>query len=170
MKTIIISLMIAFVFSFTIGFNPTDVYAEDVEYTVSGYLSKVELIPIPDVDKHTIGIFERRGVVIFKNGETAAFHSRGTWDHIDSNGTFQGYSTLTFEDGSTIMSKSSGNISKEVGKLPILTGKGEYIMGTGQYEGIKGNTTYTGNFITPYNDKTKGDAVMNVKGSYTLPK
>jgi hypothetical protein len=54
--------------------------------------------------------------------------------------------------------------------MPTLTGKGEYIKGTGEYEGIKGNITYSGNFITPYNDKTKGDAVIKAKGSYTLPK
>jgi hypothetical protein len=169
MKRLISLFVLSLILSFILGINSNFAKAEDVEYTVSGYLSRVEFAPVPDVDKHTIGIFERRGVAIFKNGKTAAYHSRGTWDHIDNNGTFQGYSTLTFEDGSTITSKSLGNISKEEGKMPTLTGKGEYIKGTGEYEGIKGNTTYTGNFITPYNDKTKGDAVMNVKGSYTLP-
>jgi hypothetical protein len=68
------------------------------------------------------------------------------------------------------MSKGSGNISKEAGKLPNMSGKGEYIKGTGKYEGIKGSVTYTSKFITPYNDKTKGDTVMKAKGSYTLPK
>ena len=141
MKRIIISLMIGFVFSFTFGLNPIEVNAEDVEYQVSAYLVRVEFIPIADVEKHSIGLYERRGVAIFNNGETAAYHSRGTWDHIDENGTWQGYSTLTFEDGSTIIAKGSGNISKESGKSSTLTGKSEYIKGTGKYEGIKGNVT-----------------------------
>jgi hypothetical protein len=170
MKRLILVFVMSLILSFTLDINFNFANAENVEYTVSGYLSKVESIPIPDVDKHTIGIYERRGVAIFTNGDTAAFHSIGTWDHIDGNGTFQGYSTLTFEDGSTIMSKGSGNISKEAGKLPNMSGKGEYIKGTGKYEGIKGSVTYTSKFITPYNDKTKGDTVMKAKGSYTLPK
>ena len=127
MKRLIISLVIGFVFSFTFGFNPIEVNAEDVEYQVSAYLVRVEFIPIPDVEKHSIGLYERRGVAIFNNGETAAYHLRGTWDHINENGTWQGYSTLTFEDGSTIIAKGSGNISKESGKLSTLTGKSEYI-------------------------------------------
>ena len=170
MKKIIMSLMIGFVFTFTFGINPKEVKAEDVEYQVSAYLVRVEFIPIPDVEKHSIGLYERRGVAIFNNGETAAYHSRGTWDHIDENGTWQGYSILTFKDGSTIIAKGSGNISKESGKLSTLTGKSEYIKGTGKYEGIKGNLSFSGNSITPYNDETKGDAIMNAKGSYTLPK
>jgi hypothetical protein len=170
MKRIIISLVIGFVFSFTFGFNPIEVNAEDVEYQIVNYTVGVNFIPVPDVEKHAIGTYERRGVAIFKNGETAAYHSRGTWDHIDENGTWQGYSTLTFEDGSTIIAKGSGNISKESGKSSTLTGKSEYIKGTGKYEGIKGNLSFSGNSITPYNDETKGDAIMNAKGSYTLPK
>ena len=162
--------IIAFILTITTGIFLNYANAEDVEYTVSAYLVRVEFIPIPDVEKHSIGLYERRGVAIFNNGETAAYHSRGTWDHIDENGTWQGYSTLTFKDGSTIIAKGSGNISKESGKSSTLTGKSEYIKGTGKYEGIKGNLSFSGNSITPYNDETKGDAIMNAKGSYTLPK
>ena len=50
-------------------------------------------------------LYERRGVAIFKNGETAAYHTRGTWDFVDKNGTFQGYSTLTYKDGSTTITE-----------------------------------------------------------------
>jgi len=47
---------------------------------------------------------------------------------------------------------------------------GEWIKGTGKYEGMKGNFSYSGYYITPYNKETKGDVVINVKGSYTLSK
>jgi hypothetical protein len=47
---------------------------------------------------------------------------------------------------------------------------GEWIKGTGKYEGMKGNFSYNGYYITPYNKETKGDVVINVKGSYTLSK
>jgi len=170
MKRLFIMSIIAFVFSFTIGFSSTDVNAEDVEFQVASYIVNFEFLPVPDVDKHAIGTYERRGVAIFKDGETAAYHTRGTWDFIDSNGPFQGYTTLTYKDGSTASSKYTGTMKKEPEKLPTYTGKGEWIKGTGKYEGIKGNFSYDGYYITPLNKETKGDVVINVKGSYTLQK
>lgn len=84
--------------------------------------------------------------------------------------TFQGYSTITYKDGSTTITKYTGNMSKESGNLETYSGKGEYIKGTGKYEGIKGNLSFDGYYVTPYNKETQGDAVINAKGSYTLPK
>jgi hypothetical protein len=48
-------------------------------------------------------------------------------------------------------------------------GKGEYIKGTGRFQGIKGSSTFSGKYITPYGKETKGDVVMDVTGTYTLP-
>ena len=137
---------------------------------VINYLVEVNFIPVPDVEKHAIGTYERMGVAIFKNGETAAFQTRGLWDFVNHNGVFNGYQTLTFPDGSTNMIKYSGNMTTEGENLPTLKAKGEYVKGTGKYEGIKGNVTIEGKYITPYNKETKGDAVFNQKASYTLPK
>ena len=170
MKKLFLLSTIVFVFTITMGFFLNNAQAEEVEYQVVNYLVGVNYIPVPDVEKHGIGTYERRGVAIFKNGETAAFHTRGLWDFINHNGVFNGYQTLTFPDGSTNMIKYSGNMTTEGENLPTLKAKGEYINGTGKYEGIKGSVTYTSKFITPYNDKTKGDTVMKAKGSYTLPK
>ena len=170
MKKLILLSVITFVFSFTFGLYPNNAKAEDVEYQVVNYLDGVNFIPVPDVEKHAIGTYERRGVAIFKNGETAAFHTRGLWDFVDHNGVFNGYQTLTFPDGSTNTIKYSGNMTKEGENLPTLKAKGEYVKGTGKYEGIKGNVTIEGKYITPYNKETKADAVFNQKASYTLPK
>ena len=68
------------------------------------------------------------------------------------------------------MLKYSGTMSKESGMLPTYKGKGEYIKGTGKYEGIKGNVAWDGSYVTPYNKETKGDVIVKAKGSYTLPK
>jgi len=170
MKKFILLSVLAFIFSFTFGLYPDNAKAEDVEYQVIDYLVRVDFIPIPDVDKHAVGTYERRGVAIYKDGQTAAYHSEGTWDFVDSNGPFTGYTTLTYKDGSTAMIKYSGNMTKEPEKLPKYTGKGEYTKGTGKYEGIKGTVSFTGEYVTPYGKETKGDSIVNNKASYTLPK
>ena len=170
MKKLILLSVLVFVFSFTIGFYSNNANAEDIEYKVTTYIVNIQFVPVPDVENHAVGIYERRGVAMFKNGEIAAFHTRGTWDFIDSEGDFHGYTDLTYQDGSTTMVKYSGTMTKEPEKLPKYTGKGEYIKGTGKYEGIEGTVSFSGDYITPYDEKTKGDVVMIVKGSYNLPK
>jgi hypothetical protein len=170
MKRLFITSTIVFSLMVLLGFSLNIANAEDIEYKVTSYIVNVQMVPVPDVEKHAVGMYERRGVAIFKDGETAAYHTRGTFDFVDANGPFQGYSTLTFEDGSTSTMKYSGTMTKESGKLPSYKGKGEYINGTGKYEGIKGNLTWEGNYVTPYNKETKGDVIVNAKGTYTLPK
>ena len=124
MKKLFLLSTIAFVFTITMGFFLNNAQAEEVEYQVVNYLVGVNYIPVPDVDKHAIGTYERRGVAIFKNGETAAFHTRGLWDFVNHNGVFNGYQTLTFPDGSTNMIKYSGNMTTEGENLPTLKAKG----------------------------------------------
>jgi hypothetical protein len=136
-------------------------------------LTRIEVVPIPDVERHAIGVLERRGVAIYENGETAAYHTRATFDSIrGQGGSFLGYSDYTFADGSTIVSKYQGTSWVPSGeKLYSLKGTGKYIKGTGRFEGIKGKVTFSGKYVTPYTkDKTKGDAIVEVTGTYTLPK
>jgi hypothetical protein len=137
---------------------------------VTSYVIKVEVIPVPDVEGHIVGLYERRGVSVSEDGEVAAYHARGTFDFIKYQGPFQGYCQLTYKDGSTTISKYQGTMTLTPGeKLPTYTGKGEYIKGTGRFQGIKGNVSFSGKYITPYRKETKGDVVMDVTRTYTLP-
>ena len=160
---------ISIVLAVAFGVNPAIIKAEEVEIQVISYITKIEYMAVPDVENHSIGVYERRGVAVLKNREQAAYHSKGTWDYRNSTGPFQGYTILTFKDGSTMMDRHAGMTTKASGKLPTFEGKGEYIKGTGKYEGIKGAITFQGGFITPYNKETKGDIIINTKGNYTLP-
>jgi len=144
-----------------------------VKLKLIGPLTRIEAVPIPDVEKHAIGVLERRGVAIYENGETAAYHTRATFDSIrGQGGSFNGYSDYIFADGSTIITKYQGTAAVPPGeKLYSLKGTGKYIKGTGRFEGIKGKVTFSGKYVTPYTkDKTKGTAVVDVTGTYTLPK
>jgi hypothetical protein len=72
----------------------------------------------------------------------------------------------TFKDGSTFIGKIQGTKTPETVK-----GTGVFLKGTGRFEGIKGKMSFKGKYITPYTkDKTKGDAIIDVTGTYTLSK
>ena len=142
-----------------------------VKYKIVGYLTKVEWIAVPDVEKHVVVLYERRGVGIYENGETAAYHTRGTSDSIKGQGSFHGYTDYLFKDGSTIILEYTGTMMLAPGeKLRSLKGEGKYIKGTGRFEGIKGELSFTGKYVAPYTkDKTKGENVVDVTATYTLP-
>ena len=146
--------------------------AKTVKFKVTGPLTKVEWIAVPDVKGHVVALYERRGVAIFENGETAAYHTRGTSDLIKGQGTYHGYSDYLYEDGSTVIFKYTGTLTLAPGdKMRTLKGEGTYIKGTGRFEGIKGKASFIGKYVTPYTkDETKGDAVFDVTATYTVPK
>jgi hypothetical protein len=151
----------------------TQARAETIKYNCTSHTTKLEYVVLPDVEGHVVGVFERRGLDIFET-EVAAIVERGTFDKIKNvKTTFQGYAQVTFKDGSTFIHKYQGTLVPSPGeKLEVYKDcKGKYIKGTGRFEGIKGEFTFTGRRITPYTkDKTKGDTWIEITGTYTLPK
>jgi hypothetical protein len=149
----------------------TQARAETVKIKYSTQATKVELIPVPDEKGHHVGLYERRGVAIFEN-EVAATAICGTMDVIKKKVSFQGYTQLTFKDGSTWMLTHQGTRAPAPGaELGSYKIKGEFIKGTGRFEGIKGKYSGTGRLITPLTkDETKSDNWMEVTATYTLPK
>jgi hypothetical protein len=150
----------------------TQARAETVKFRYTTQFTKFEYVPLPDVKGHFASVFERRGLAIFEN-EVAAITIWGTADRIKNETSFRGYVQTIYDDGSTTLYKISGT------KMPAPSAKlrsyeemkGEYIMGTGRFEGIKGNLSCKGREITPYTkDETKQDNWIEVTATYTLPK
>jgi hypothetical protein len=170
MRKIIVATIVASVLLVTVSFFATQAVAEEMKFRATCYFTKVEAMPVGDVEGHVISVSEQRGVAIFENGECAALLMRGTSDRTKRRSTFQSYSQLTYKDGSTTISKAEGNMEISPGeKLPSLKGKGEWIKGTGKFQGIRGRFTFSGKRITPYSKETKGDLYFEVTGTYTLP-
>ena len=134
------------------------------------YLTKLEVISVPDVEGHTVGIFERRGLYIFEHGEVGAYRSCGTFDYIKGQGSFQGYAHYTSKGGCQTVYKYHGTETIPIGeKLSTVSVRGEYIKGTGRLQGIKGKLSGVGKFITPYGKETKGDMIFEGTTTYALP-
>lgn len=145
--------------------------AETRKFKVNNQITRFEYIPILDAPGHIVGIFERQGDVLFEDGEKAKQILRGTVDINRGQGTFQGYSLFTFEDGSTTIAKMEGVIKIPPGKkLPGSEGKGKYIKGTGRFQGIEGTLTIKGKQTKPYGGEYKGDQEIEVTATYTLPR
>ncbi len=148
----------------------TQAKAETVRYKYTTQLTKSEYVLLPDVKGHVVGLLERRGVAIFEN-EVAALKLQLRFDYIKKQGPWDGYMQITFKDGSTFTQKFKGASSFAPDGEKLLKAKGEYIKGTGRFEGIKGEFSLTGREITPNTkDKTKGDNWVEVTGTYALPK
>ena len=149
----------------------TPVRAETMKFRLSTYLVHFEVLPVGDVEGHIVFTFSRRGLAFFETGEVATFRNWGTQDATKGKGTFQYYVLLTFEDGSTTVQKGQGTSEPGPKGLPVFKGTAEFLKGTGRFEGIKGNLSFTGRSLTPYS-KEKGlwsDAYFDVTGTYTLP-
>jgi hypothetical protein len=170
MKRAIMVSILTLVMLVAFGLVGTQAKAETVKFTVTNYITKIEAIPVPDVEGHVLILAERRGVAVFEDGSAAAYLARMTADLTKYNGPAQGYAELTYPDGSKNMTKWQLTLEIPAGKkLATFKGKGDYIKGTGRFEGIKGTISFNGYYVTPYGKETKGDIVINVTGTYTLP-
>ncbi len=145
--------------------------AETMKYRLSTYIVHFEVLPIRDTEGHIVATFSRKGLAFFENGEVGTFTNWGTLDFIKGKGSFQYYNIITHEDGSATMAKGEGTAEPSPKGLSLYKGTAEFIKGTGRFEGIKGNATFSGKGMTPFS-KEKGllaDAYFDVTATYTLP-
>jgi len=154
-----------------VSVNPIFAQTKTMNYRLSTYLSNVEVLPVGDAEGHLLGLFSRKGLASFENGEVATFTNWGTQDATKGRGTFDYYVMLTFDDNSTTVAKGQGTFEPGPKGLSLYKGTAEFIKGTGRFEGIKGNLSYTGRSLTPYSKEkgTMGDAYYDVTSTYTLP-
>jgi hypothetical protein len=144
--------------------------AETRKAKVNNYINKFEMIPILDVPGHIIAVYERKGDVVFEDGEKAKQTLWGLLDITSGNGTFSGYSLYSFEDGSLTIAKIEGIVKMLSGeKLPVTEGTGKYTKGTGRFQGIEGTVSFKGKQTKPFGGEHKADMELDFVATYTLP-
>lgn len=144
--------------------------AETLNYKLFNHVMKREVFPIPDAEGHTVVLTLREGVSIFENGELAWVNVVATSDMIKGAGTLEQYVTMTFQDGSIIVTHTKGTIqAAPAGVPPPAKWTGEIIHGTGRFQGVKGTQTTSSKLLRPekgeLGPKSLGEGTLN----YTLP-
>jgi hypothetical protein len=137
-------------------------YAADqvLEFKLVTRNIEVKMHEAKNVEGQNIGVAKAYGVAYFKDGRVASKDFVTSWDYNKGVGPFSGYSTYTFEDGSTITARFTGN-ARGPGQF-----RGDYavLSGTGSFAGVKG----TGSFeTTPA--KFPDASLMNGKFSLSTP-
>ena len=169
MKRVIVASILSFVLLFAFGPIVTQAGAETMNFKLVTMFERVERVQISDLEGVVIGVVDRKGLSMFENGDIATTTCRGTFD---TKKGFQGYSALTFEDGSIIVMEWKGPTSRVPpgGKFSGYSGTFEYTKGTGRFEGIKGSGTFTARQPNWDKDfKAKSFTYMEWAGTYTLP-
>jgi hypothetical protein len=97
---------------------------------------------VTEIEGVVIGLLDRKGLSMFESGDIATTACRGTFD---TKKGFQGYSTLNFEDGSTVLVSWKGPTSMVPpgGTYGGYSAPFEYVKGTGRFEEIKGIATFS---------------------------
>jgi hypothetical protein len=79
-----------------------------------------------------------------------------------------GQDTWIFDDGSTWVTKFEGQVSNDAKGLWVIPHKGQFINGTGRFEGIKGTLVYTSRQVNKSNADCAGFAETEGTATYTL--
>ena len=126
--------------------------------------TKDERISVSDEEGHVLGLQIMDGLAFCESGEIAKVRHHAVFDQSRKGTQAIGYTILTFEDGSTIVSR----FQRLVSGTGSATATTELIKGTGRFEGIKGTASATGKNFPPRKEEA-ARAFNDVTLTYTLP-
>jgi hypothetical protein len=114
---------------------------QTLKFRLVAYAMEISTIPATESEGHVLGIGEMRGAAIFEDGRLADKTYTLAFEYTKGTGKFHGYSTYTFEDGSSISARFDGT-SEADAKGRVIEGEYSELTGTGQYEGVKGSGSF----------------------------
>lgn len=168
MKKIIVALILSFCLSSAFGSFVTLAWAESMNFKLVSMVEKMENVQVSGIEGVIIGVLDRKGLSLFENGDIATTTCRAIFD---TKKGFQGYSTLTFKDGSTVIVSWEGPASAVSPGSPYrnYSAPFEYVKGTGRFEGIKGSGSFSAKAPLWDKDfKAKGFTYYEFNGNYNL--
>jgi hypothetical protein len=138
--------------------------AEELHYKFYTWMIKNEIVPVADVEGHTVALGSRGAFYVFDTGDVATMKHVYTADFVKGAGPFMQYVTITFPDGATITWKSQGTVGSGAGGWTS-----EILKGTGRFEGIKGTQSAKAKYlpVEPGEAGAKGYGEGTI--TYTLP-
>lgn len=100
--------------------------------------------PMGDDARHGAGTRKLSGVSFFEDGRVGLTTFESTYVSNVGLGAFQENGTVSLPDGSTITLKSEGTSKPADGNTINFKGTVAFVEGTGRFQGIKGEGTFTG--------------------------
>ncbi len=124
--------------------------AETLNFKTFNHTTKMEAVPMPDVEGHSVGVIVREGVAVFENGELSWHKVTQSFNMTKGAGTVDSYLVCTFLDGSTFMVHTKGTLGATPQGAPSAAKTaGDIIGGTGRFQGIKGTMTVSAKMLPP---------------------
>jgi hypothetical protein len=143
--------------------------AETLNFKSFAKVFKQKIVPIDDVEGHSVALQVREGAVIFENGEFGWMKSILFRDLIKGAGTAERYITYTFLDKSTIIVHGKGTIQATEGVSSAAKWTGNIIQGMGRFQGITGTMMSSTKILPPERDELTGKTLSEGSLVYTLP-
>lgn len=159
MKRITVSFAAVLFLSFGVWPICSQANAEDMNFTLVSMVEKMETVAVTYTDGVVIGVVDRKGLSRFDNGDIATTACGGTYDAKKGG---QGYSSLAFDDGSTLALSWEGPTSS----TPAGGAFGGYL---GAFEYANGNSGSKGSNAVeiPPQGYRNGTRISNRRGSGT---
>ncbi len=164
--------IIAMIFAIGLPFlaSASQATAETLTSKIFTHITKMETVPIGDVEGHVIMLNVREGVGVFSNGDRAWFKSTQVHDFIKMAGPFDQYGTYTFQDGSTITTHTKGTVTPtQQGVSSVVKFTGDIIAGTGRFQGIKGTMTTSTTLVPAEKGELGPKGIGESTLVYTMP-
>lgn len=160
-KVIILALTAA-----AIGYAPSTASAgeQTLEFKLVTAPVDIKMVEAANIDGQTMSAGQYFGVAYFKDGRIAVKNYVATSDTLNGSGPIRGYSTYTFDDGSSITASFTGESKAGVaaGTYTIISGTGAYAnaSGTGTFDGVKspfkGARLLNGKFVVKTPERDSG--------------
>jgi hypothetical protein len=115
----------------------------------------VKVVQAVNIEGQSLSAGQYFGVAYFKDGRIAVKNFVASGDTLNGSGPIRGYSTYSFDDGSSITASFNGEIKAggRSGTYTIVSGTGAFshASGTGTFDGVtspfKGAYLYNGTFV-----------------------